>query len=187
MKMQLQISKNRLIYAPDDKKVNVLGRTYIAYVYSNQTENAKEVAAELKRVKATSFLNIPAKKYVYDQYIPFQTKAQVRKASQLMEDKKYQEALDILKGSLKIYDSHVAKRLIGDIFLEQHDLDNALSYYNKVYDEFKFDPLFLHRMALIYLGKKDMANARKCIQEIKHIDPNYEGLKLLNLMAPGSN
>jgi tetratricopeptide (TPR) repeat protein len=173
--------------APDDKKVNVLAKSYTAFVYANKTEQAKAVAAELKRVNANQYLNVPSKKYVYSQYVPFQTKEQVNTAKQLIAENKKDEALALLESSLQIYDSHIANRMIGEIYLGQQNHEKAFSHFNKVNHQFRFDPRFLHSFALIYLGKKDNVNARKCLEEIKLIDPGYEQLGELNSLLSSTN
>ena len=86
----------------------------------------------------------------------------------------------ILDSSLQVYDSHIAKRLIGEIFYNKNDFEKAAIYFEKVYDQFRFDSRFLHDFALIYKMKNDTANANKCLQEIKIIDPGYEQLEQLN-------
>lgn len=159
--------------APDDKKVNVLAKTYIAFVYANKTEQAKAVAAELKRVNATKALNVPPKTYVYSKYIPFQTREQVNIARQLTAENKFDEALAVLESSLNIYDSHVANRMIGEIYSTQQNFEKAGFYFNKVYNQFKFDPEFLHRFALISEARGDKENAARYLSELKQIAPDY--------------
>jgi tetratricopeptide (TPR) repeat protein len=62
------------------------------------------------------------------------------------------------------------------------ELEKAYYYFNKVYKQFKFDPRFLHIFALIYLANEDIENARKCLQEIRLVDPEYKLLKQLALL-----
>ena len=173
--------------APDDKKVNVLAKSYTAYVYANKTEQAKAVAKELERVKATQHLRVPPKTYLYTNYVPIQTSEQVNTAKQLIAESKKGEALALLETSLQIYDSHVANRMIGEIYQGEQNNEKALFYFKKVYNQFRFDPRFLHNFALIYIAMKDSVNARKCLEEIKVIDPGYENLAQLNMLLSSSN
>lgn len=166
--------------APDDKKVNVLAKTYIAFVYANKTEQAKAVAAELGRVNAKQYLNVPPKTYVYSKYIPFQTREQVNAAKLLVEENKYDEALAVLESSLLVYDSHVANRMIGEIYAKQQNFEKAKSSFNKVYDQFKFDPDFLQQMANIYQSLGENEKAASYLNELKQIAPDYENSQLLN-------
>ena len=55
---------------------------------------------------------------------------------------KADEALQILEKSLEIYDSHVARRLMGTICFQEGKQKEALANFQEVYDEFKFDPIF---------------------------------------------
>ncbi len=165
--------------APDDKKVNVLVKSYMALLYDNKTDRAKVVAAKLERLGAKGNFKVPPKKYVYGEYIPFQTKDQVNQARQLIAGNKNDEALTLLESSLQTYDSHIANRLIGEIYLSRQNNEKAYYYFKKVYSQFKFDPQFLYNFALIYLARKDHVNARKCLQEIRIVDPEYKDIELL--------
>lgn len=176
----IQSFEKSFTLAPDDRKVNVLAKSYVAFMYANKSEQAKAVAAELERVNAKQYLNVPPKTYVYSKYVPFQTKEQVNTAKLLVEENKNEEALTILESSLLIYDSHIANRMIGEIYSNQQNFGKAIISFNKVYDQFKFDPEFLQQMAKIYqaLGEKEKAAA--CLTELKQIAPDYANMQLLN-------
>jgi len=163
--------------APEENKLNVLAKLYMACVYARDENRAKAVASEIEKINGTQYLTIPPKKYVYNDYIPFQTKKQVIEARQLTEQNKIDEALALLESSLQVYDSHIVNRIIGEIYFSKHNIEKAYYFYNKVYEQFKFDPRFLHMLALIYHAKGDDTNARKCIQEIRLIDPDYSYLE----------
>ena len=173
--------------SPDDKKVNVLVKSYTAFVYANKTEQAKAVENELRRVNALQNLRIPPKTYVFDQYIPFQTREQVSNAKQLIAENKTDEALSLLESSLQIYDSHIANRMIGEIYFSKQNMEKAHYYFNKVYDQFRFDTRFLDDLALINIALKDVVSARKCLDEIRQIDPGNEHLNQLNSLISSTN
>ncbi len=172
---------------PDDRKILVLAETYAAFVYSNKTAKAQEVANELKRLKADNYLTIPAKEYVYDQFIPYQTREEVEQGRRLSSENKNEEALQILESSLNIYDSNVANRLIGEIYLKKQDIKMALFYLEKVYDQFRFDPNFLYNLTLAYHSINDDENANRCLQEIIKIEPNYRYLEQLSRILSKTN
>ncbi|MBK6285125.1 MAG: hypothetical protein IPF54_22985 [Draconibacterium sp.] len=60
----------------------------------------------------------------------------------------------MLESSLNIYDSHIANRMIGEIYFNRDDFDKALFRFNKVYNQFKFDARFLDNFASVYIAKK---------------------------------
>jgi tetratricopeptide (TPR) repeat protein len=163
----ISIFRKTFDLAPDDKKVNILTKTYIAYKYSNKEEEAKAVEAELRRVNKKLNLNLPEKNYFFDRYIPFQTVNEVKKAKELVNQNKLDEALELLEHSLNIYDSHIANRLIGDIYFQKSEIDKALEYYNKVYNYFRFDPKFLNQLVLIYRIKGDNENVKKYMNQLQ--------------------
>ena len=168
--------------APDDRKVNVLAKSYAAFAYSGQNDRAKAVAAELERVNATQHLRIPPKSYLFDDYVPAWTRSQVLEAERLTGEGDHSGALDILLASLEIYDSHIANRMVGELYMKLHDHGKALFYLDKVYDLFRFDPAFLHSLIMLNLASNNPGQARKYLEEIRRIDPGYKQLGILNLM-----
>ncbi len=168
--------------APEESKVNVLGKSYAALVYANNTERAKTIAAELERLRATQYLRVPPKRYTFNDYIPFQTKKQVQEAKELIDQQRNDEALHLLESSLTIYDSHVANRLIGEIHfgIKNHEL--AQQYFDRVYDKFRFDSQFLNKLVLLQLALNNTVSAKKYLEELKRIDPNSPQTRTLSMM-----
>ncbi len=159
--------------APDDKKVNVLVKTYYSFVYSGNKAKADAAANELKRVNAGRYLQVPPKEYVYTRYVPFQTKAEVELARKLAGEKKSAEAIAILENSLSRYISPVAERMIGELALEMKDFKKAGFYLLKTESEFRFDPLFQKTLTEYYTETGDGDKAQKCRKEFERLS---EGL-----------
>jgi tetratricopeptide (TPR) repeat protein len=155
--------------APDDKKVNVLVKTYISFVYSGNNAKADAVASELKRVNAGRYLQVPPKEYVYMRYVPFQTKSEVEAARKLAEEKKFVEAISILESSLNKYISPVAERMIGEFSLEIKNFEKAGNYLRKAEKEFRFDPAFQKTLADYYSAIGDVGNAQKSQKELERL------------------
>ena len=136
--------------ALDNKdKIKTLGKLFMACTYGNQIEDARSIANQLRKYNADQFLKISPKKYTYQNYIPFQTKKQVLAAQHLISENKPEEALLVLERSLKIYDSHIAHRLMGEIYMQIGNFPEALVHMEKVYKEFEFDPRFLSNLKLL--------------------------------------
>ena len=173
-----------LAIAPADRQVNVLGKLYTALVYANDRERALQIAAELESRDARQFLRVPFKRYVFDEYIPFQTKEQVNEAKRLITDGANNEAIDILETSLKIYDSHIANRMLGELYLKQEDPGKASHHFGKVYELFKFDAKFLHSFILSSIATRDFDRAGKCLQDLELYHPGHPQLELLRMMLP---
>ncbi|MFO7668516.1 MAG: hypothetical protein R6W31_02570 [Bacteroidales bacterium] len=132
-----------LLASDDDEKIKTLGKIYIAAVYGGQEKSARAVANQLQKYDAARYLKIPPRTYTYLNYIPFKTKGQVDTALHLMAENRMEEALGILERSLDIYDSHVARRFIGEICLQQGKKQEAKYQFDRVYEEFRFDPDFI--------------------------------------------
>lgn len=168
--------------APDDKKVNVLAKSYLAFVFAGKPEQARAVAEELKKAGAERFLTVPEKKYVYTQYVPFQTKPQVEQARQLISVGKNAEAIQLLENSLQIYLSPIAKRLLAETYLQVGDLKKAGAFFVEVDSEFQFDPAFQHELVKLHLAKGEKQAALDNYNEILKLEPGYSAISELRLL-----
>jgi tetratricopeptide (TPR) repeat protein len=126
----------------NEDKLRSLGKLYQSSVYNNQPAEAKAIAGQLQKYGATQYLRIPPKSYTYTRYIPFQTRNRVLAAEQMMSEGRFEEAREILEASLKRYDSHMARRYLGECYLQLGDTLSARSQLDRVKEEFAFDPAF---------------------------------------------
>jgi tetratricopeptide (TPR) repeat protein len=172
---------------PEERRVLALAQTYSALVYGNHESAAQEVANELKKLNAENYLNIPPKKYMYNQFIPYQTSEMVIEAKELLSENKNEEALQLLLTSLNTYDSHIAKRLIGETYLRQQNIGLALNYHDMVYEQFRFDPNFLYNLAVLYHFENDSAKANKCLEELTLLEPSFYALEQLKSILSQTN
>jgi tetratricopeptide (TPR) repeat protein len=164
------------------EQLKTLGKLYIACVYGNQEADAGAIAEQLRKYDAAQYLEIPPKTYVYDRYIPYQTRDQVIQAGQMIAGGDLPGALSILQGSLNIYDSHVARRCIGEILMRMNKPRAALDHFNRVYDEFAFDPEFLKEMTYLYITLDDLNRAETMFEMLKDLDPDNESIDIVARM-----
>ena len=174
--------------ASDSKdKIKTLGKLFMACTYGNQTEDARSIANQLRKYDAAQFLNISPKKYTYLNYIPFQTKEQVMTAQLLISENKPQEALRLLESSLESYDSHIARRLMGEIYLQMENFQEAEFHMEKVYNEFEFDPRFLNDLILLQLSLENSSRANELFKQMLSIEENYKSIPMLRMMISGND
>lgn len=140
-------------------RLKALGKMYQSCVYADQEENARAIARQLRDYNAAQYLNIPRKSYTYNQYIPYKTRKEVNVAMQLRSEGKLDEALSTLENSLRVFDSHMARRLLGEIYLQAGHIQEAYYHLDRVYSEFSFDPEFRSMLANIQqLSKAQQAD-----------------------------
>ena len=159
---------------------------YVACMFGNNISDAESIASLLKENNASQYLRLPRKAYVYDQYIPYKTKDQILKAKQEIASGDLAEALSILKGSLAIYDSHIAQRLIGTIYFENGDNQNAWNHFNRVYEEFRFDPDFLSNFIMLNISLDKIKQSKVLLDELKQIDPENGTIAMLSRLLSES-
>lgn len=133
----------------ETEKLKIMGKIYMATRYGGQEKDARALEKQLKKYGAERYLQIPPRTYTYLNYIPFKTRSQVADALQMLKEKRTGEALAILEKSLDIYDSHVARRYLGEIYLQEGKIREAKQEFERVYEEFRFDPDFLSLNKLI--------------------------------------
>ncbi len=165
-----------------DEQMKALGKIYVSSVYGNQKDHAQAIAQQLKRYNATQYLKIPPKTYTYDNYIPYKTRNQVNAARQMVSEGKFSEAISTLEGSLKIYDSHMAHRYLGEAYLKMGNNRMALNQLNRVYSEFSFDPEFLTSLIILNITLNNLQQAADLLDELKRIDPDYKSIAVIGQM-----
>lgn len=163
-----------------NEKIKCLGRIYIAAVFGNFSEKAESVKQQLQQSGALNMLVLPQKNYVYGNYIPYMTRDLVNRALEYRKEDHLKEAADVLVNSLNIYDSHIARRYLGEIFFELGDITNARKNLENVFDEFRFDPRFLDTMIRLNVESGQPGKAGDLLQELKMVDPGYEGINVLS-------
>ncbi|MGI6197835.1 MAG: tetratricopeptide repeat protein [Candidatus Cloacimonadaceae bacterium] len=66
---------------------------------------------------------------------------------------------------------------LGSINLAQEDLDEAMYWFEKLYEKNKEDPLVLNNLGAAYAGKGQIEEAKKLWKKALQIDPNLEPAK----------
>jgi tetratricopeptide (TPR) repeat protein len=155
--------------APDKQRLSILSKAYLAFSYSGQTEKARTVANDLKKFNNNKPLVIPPKKYLFNQYIPFETKNEVLKANELIEAKNYTDAIQLLEHSLEKYRSHIAVRILGETYANVNAYEKAIYHLSSVYSQFEFDPGYLQTIATLYLKTNQVNKEKECRQALEKL------------------
>jgi hypothetical protein len=69
--------------------------------------------------------------------------------------------------------------MLGELYFKKDMIDEALTYFIKVYEEFRFDPVYLYDLCLLHLEKGEEENARIIFEELEEMDPEFSGLQEL--------
>lgn len=128
----------------EHQQTSTMGKIYMCCVYGGQHKDAQDMAQQLQKHSASQYLKIPKKAYTYLDYIPFKTRSQIDDALEKIAEGRTEDAGKILEASLEVYDSHVARRYLGEIYLMQGKVLEADEQFQRIYDEFRFDPAFLN-------------------------------------------
>jgi len=125
------------------EKIKTLGKIYMACTYGGQEKDARAIAEKLRAYNADQYLKIPPKSYTYLQYIPYKTRGAIERALSSIREGNLEDARIILEQSLEVFDSHIARRYLGETCLALGRSQEAWQHFRQVYDEFRFDPAFL--------------------------------------------
>jgi tetratricopeptide (TPR) repeat protein len=161
-----------------DTKMRILIGMYKVLYYSGDQLKANEILNELQKIDPGYQPVFPSEKKKYIYYLPLQVEILVNKAFELYKSGNYNEALDIFLKSLDIRETSLANRCIGDIMFMKND-SSSLVYYQKAYPDYKDNIDFLFNMGILYLRYKQISKAKKIIEEMKHLDPGFDKISLL--------
>lgn len=164
-------------------KQNVLKKLLIAYVYKGDKEKADNIHEQIVKENPSEKIDIPKRMYTFMNYIPVQVSKYVEQANILLSQGKVEEAEDILLQSLEIKDTHVANRMLGDIYYNRNEMSNSLYYFRKVYNEFDSDPRFLNVIALNYIASGNKKKAAFCVERLKKVAPKYPDIEVLEQLC----
>lgn len=165
-----------------NEKIKAMGKMYAACQYTGQKERAEALAFELKKAGANQWLQVPPKQYLYDRYIPFQTRSQVTEASRLASEGRLGEAVELLERSLNVYDSPIAHRYLGEIYYQMKDAGKAKLHFDRVIDEFTFDPKFLSSLILLNITMGNLTQAEAYMNILRTLDPENKSAEMLSLL-----
>ncbi len=160
----------------DNMRLRVLTKLYIAYVYDNDETNALKTLELLKDADPGIKIAVPPHQYAYINYVPQQTLSYIEKAREFIARSDFESAIKVLNESLKIKDSHITNRMLGELYYRNKDAVTALFHLKKVYEEFRFDPRFLHLMIIAYMANGQKTEAFKCLEQLEKLDPTYPEL-----------
>jgi tetratricopeptide (TPR) repeat protein len=170
--------ENALVLA-DKEKLSVLTKLYMAYTYQNDNPNTNRILIEIQKIKPGFTPQVPPRAYAYMDHIPIHVKDYLVRTGDLLKNGKIEEAEVILLESLKIKDTHIAHRRLGEIFFKRKEMQRAYYELKMVYNDFNCDTKFLHMYALVCLTLDKKQEMKSCIEKIKAVDPGYSGLEKL--------
>jgi tetratricopeptide (TPR) repeat protein len=167
-------------------KIRILTKLYIAYVYHEKKDEAIQVYRAIQQLQPGIKIQVPLKEFTFGSYIPVIISDRVKKSVELSEEKKTDEALKLLLASLELNDAPIVSKMIGHIYFQKQDFENAYFYMQKAYPWFKFEPAFLGIMMQVNLSCKNISEARSCLEQLKLIEsknpeiPELEKLLIMN-------
>ncbi|HPR32657.1 MAG TPA: hypothetical protein PLK12_11190 [Prolixibacteraceae bacterium] len=110
--------------------------------------------------------------------IPTQVGGYIREALQYLEEGEQDLALEKLRQSLRIKETPLANRVVGEILFERNE-KNAIIHLLKAFPDCKNDPDFLSNLCLYNIRNRDFSRAEEFLKQIRIIDPAYPGAQSL--------
>jgi tetratricopeptide (TPR) repeat protein/lysophospholipase L1-like esterase len=179
-------SKALELSGKDNDRIKVLTKLTIAYTYMNDKGNASRILQSMRQINPDIQISVPPRGYFFSSYIPVQVKPFIEQANVLLAKADPQGAERVLLGSLKINDSPVANRMLGEIYARNNDHPKALFYLRKIYGDFNTDPQYLHFMILVCLNNRQQQEADRCLSQLARIEPGYPELARLKEYVQGA-
>jgi tetratricopeptide (TPR) repeat protein len=179
-------SKALELSGKDSDRLKVLTRLYIAFTYMNDKGNTTRILQAMHQISRGIQISVPPRGYFYASYIPVQIKPFIDQANDLLAKADPQGAEQVLLESLKINDSPVANRMLGEIYSRINEPQKALFRLRKVYGDFNTDPGYLHLLILVYLNNRQQQDADRCLKQLAQIEPGYPELARLKEYIQGT-
>jgi tetratricopeptide (TPR) repeat protein len=163
------------IFRQGDNRKGVLISLYEAYKAKGYKIRQNQILAEIKTIDP-KFHSEPGN--IENSSIKKEVKALLSQATKLARQGNFDKSLQVLNQSLKIQETALANQMIGSILFQKKDI-GALKYYEKAYAQDPEDPDILNNLIILYLIKKDIPNARKCLDEFRLVANDYEKIQRL--------
>lgn len=165
--------------AQNDEQLSVLNKKWIAHTYAGQRNEAENIKNQIKTIDQSFKFELPPYVYTFNSYIPEMVKPIVENAIKMINEGDFDNAINVLLESLRVYDSAVANRKLGELFYQKKQMDKSYFHLSKVYNDFKGDALFLHYMVIASLSNKMPDKASMALQQMKTAHPRYPELPKL--------
>jgi len=162
---------------PGENKEQLLTLLYNAYKTSGNEEKEKQILDELKIINPG--LNVEKKKSDTGNNENKEIKSLITQAVKYIKQGNSNKALELLNESLKIKETGLANEMIGGIYFQKKDF-KALYYFEKAYNINPKDVNTLNNLFLLYLMKKDIQKATKCLNEFQQVSTDYDKIQKLN-------
>ncbi|MDX2432384.1 MAG: hypothetical protein QNK35_15710 [Bacteroides sp.] len=154
-----------------ESKVFLLTRLYYLYHFYNQQLLMQQTDADLKQLGYMQNIPIQDYPFEYSSYIPYNIEEKFEKAVDISAIS-IDSAQFYLERCLMINDCPVVNLYLGDILYQKQDLD-ALSFYQKAYVAYAWDPGYLSRLFYAYFVNVNKTKATETLNRLKNIDPSY--------------
>jgi tetratricopeptide (TPR) repeat protein/lysophospholipase L1-like esterase len=159
-------------------KLQILNSLHELYTYSGNQKKADEVLKEIRKVNPDFKPEYPIERKNYVFYIPVQVEEQVNKAYSFYRERNFDQALGLFLNSLTIKETSLANRCVGDILFTRND-SSAIIYYQRAYPDYQNNINFLFNLGILYVQYKQAEDAKRMLEEIKDLNPNFEKIPLL--------
>jgi tetratricopeptide (TPR) repeat protein len=166
--------------ADSTNKLNAIGLGMIVLQLTNDT-----VAADKYFVKAEQMLPKNKKKYTDKHY---QLLIKLATAQLYAKEPRYKKAIAYLeKGKEFAPNNPDIVNAMGDVYMDKGDASNAISNYNRALFLNPTSPVYQVKIGIIYMGARNLNEARSFFEKAKAIDstyaPLYKGLGSMWNMA----
>jgi tetratricopeptide (TPR) repeat protein len=161
-----------------ETEFQIMQSLHKVYYYAGDSVRVKKIRRQIEKTDPEFQPVYPAEKKEYALYIPRQVEGQVNQAYEFYATGNFERALPAFLESLKIKETSLANKCIGDILFIRGD-SSALVYYQKAFPDYRNNVTVLYKMAQLYAGFRQTSEARKMLEVIKMVDPGSEKIPLL--------
>jgi tetratricopeptide (TPR) repeat protein len=168
----------------DEEKL--LEKQLEAYFFNGDSVKSRELLIKLRRINPAYEPQFSDQKLQYNFIVPIQVENIVHRALKHFKEGNLDSALEEFLYSLEIKETPLANRMVGEILIRKNNND-ATIYFLKAYPDFKDDVSFLYNLGILLIKNRRIQKAQGILNEIKHLDPGYEKIPVLEKLIQVQN
>lgn len=164
------------------EKEKAMYKIYQVLTYLNRTGEAKDIIDHFRKANRGQLPPVPARNGSLMDYIPAVVRNSITEANEAIAKKDFDHAILVLQSSLDAYETSVAFRILGAVYLKKGEFEKARQVLTKAYNDFQFNERFLVHFVLANAGAGKAEQAKMAVEKLKIIALDVAEMLMLNAL-----
>jgi tetratricopeptide (TPR) repeat protein len=175
--------KKSLEKANAQEKEKAMYKIYQVLTYLNRTGEAKDIIDHFRKTNPRQLMAVPVRNGSLMDYIPAVVRNSIAEANEAIAKKDFDHAVQVLQSSLDDYETAVAFRILGGVYLKKGEFEKARQMLTKAYPGFQFNERFLVHFALANAGAGKADQTKMALEKLKTLSTDAAEIPLLSVFV----